>query len=312
MSLAPGPELLVHSSSSESDERLARARGDLVRLVPGRYVRAQHWRAFDDRERYLMLSFAALSALRCDAVLSHASAAAFWGLPRLGPWPSRAQVTVPAATTSTANRWAYKHASTLSDDETLEFAGFRVTSPARTGVDLALVSSFRQSVVALDHGLHVGLFDQNELLDLSTHRSAVRGGVRAKRAIAFADARADRPGESLSRVVIHEGGFEEPELQKHFPNPTGPDAYGDFWWRGCRRVGEFDGEVKYRDARMRSGRSPEQVVIDEKNRENWLARQPGVNGVVRWDWRTVVTPGALARLLLEAGVPQVQSRVSRV
>lgn len=273
-----------------------------MRLVPGRYVRAQHWRAFDDRERYLMLSFAALSALRCDAVLSHASAAAFWGLPRLGPWPSRAQVTVPAATTSTANRWAYKHASTLSDDETLEFAGFRVTSPARTGVDLALVSSFRQSVVALDHGLHVGLFDQNELLDLSTHRSAVRGGVRAKRAIAFADARADRPGESLSRVVIHEGGFEEPELQKHFPNPTGPDAYGDFWWRGCRRVGEFDGEVKYRDERMRAGRSPEQVVIDEKRREDDLRALPGVRTVVRWTWGDALRAEPMVRALARAGV----------
>lgn len=259
-----------------------------------------------------MVSFAALSVLRCDAVLSHASAAAFWGLPRLGAWPVRAQVTVPSAKTSTANRWTYKHASPLPDGDVLEFPGFRVTTPLRTAIDVALMSSFRQSVVALDHGLHTGLFDQDELLDLGTRLTTARNARRVRRAVSFADPRADRPGESLSRVVIHEGGFEAPELQKHFPNPTGPDAFGDFWWKECGRVGEFDGEVKYRDARMRSGRSPEQVVIDEKNRENWLARQPGVNGVVRWDWRTVVTPGALARLLLEAGVPQVRSRVSRV
>jgi len=38
----------------------------------------------------------------------------------------------------------------------------------------------------------------------------------AEGAIAFADARSGSPGESFSRVRMHELGFETPELQARF------------------------------------------------------------------------------------------------
>src|SRR5674476_401682 len=43
----------------------------------------------------------------------------------------------------------------------------------------------------------------------------------------------------------------------------------DFWWPGARVVGEFDGRVKYGRANP-SGRPPEDVLWDEKLREDRL------------------------------------------
>ena len=68
-------------------------------------------------------------------------------------------------------------------------------------------------------------------------------------------------------------------------------------------MGEFDGETKYRDSGRWSGLPPEEVVIREKDRENWIRALPEVRGFIRWTWRDAVAHGRLARLLLERGVP---------
>nr|BFF15511.1 hypothetical protein GCM10025699_68140 [Microbacterium flavescens] len=76
----------------------------------------------------------------------------------------------------------------------------------------------------------------------------------------------------------------------------------DFWWPEFGVVGEFDGEVKYRTADMLRGRTPEQVVIDEKRREDALRSMPGVRAVVRWNWADAMRAEPLLAALRRAGV----------
>jgi hypothetical protein len=76
----------------------------------------------------------------------------------------------------------------------------------------------------------------------------------------------------------------------------------DFWWPRFGVIGEFDGKVKYLDERYRNGRTLEQVLLDEKWREQRLRRQPGVRSIARWDAATAASPARLGRLLREHGV----------
>ncbi len=121
----------------------------------------------------------------------------------------------------------------------------------------------------------------------------------------------DSPGESLSRLVIDEAGLEPPTLQQPFQTRRGRFLV-DFWWERAGVVGEFDGEVKYRDRSIRQGRSPEDVVVDEKRREDAIREDPRVRRFVRWTWADVWRPGLVPALVREAGVAVLGSTASRM
>ena len=308
MSLSPlGPELLVHSAFDDTAVRRAHSRGTLVRLAPGRYVRSDVWLPLDPAEREILRIIAVVSCLRTPVVVSHSSAASLWSLPRLGSPTSRVHVIDQRLDSATGGTFVLRHAAVLAATELERVHGTTVTSPVRTAVDLALSASHRQAVTALDHGLRTGLFTPADLAAGLQAHPAIQRRRKAQRALDFADGRANRPGESLSRVVMAEHGFHAPELQHPFRRETGERAEVDFWWPSVGVVGEFDGEVKYRDREMRGGRSIEQVVIDEKNRENWIRALPEVHGFVRWSWQDATAPGRLARLLTDAGVPAARA-----
>jgi hypothetical protein len=124
---------------------------------------------------------------------------------------------------------------------------------------------------------------------------------RRDRVIAFADGRAGSPGESISRVLIRMLGFPEPDLQTGFWDDEGFIGYVDFWWPEQRIVGEFDGFGKYLREELRDGRSPAEVVVAEKVREDRLRAQ--VRTVVRWGWAAARSPRALESRLRAAGLP---------
>jgi hypothetical protein len=57
---------------------------------------------------------------------------------------------------------------------------------------------------------------KDELVAVLEAQGSKRGAVRAERDIDFASPLASSPGESLSRVPMHELGFPAPELQHEF------------------------------------------------------------------------------------------------
>jgi hypothetical protein len=99
-------------------------------------------------------------------------------------------------------------------------------------------------------------------------------------------------------------GFQIPELQVRFDCVNGRIAYVDFWWRGIRMAGEFDGKCKYlRGAIVKPGQDPGQIVFAEKRREDAL--RPQMNSMARWIWDEVLPPRTFLRFLTEHGVPRV-------
>jgi hypothetical protein len=305
----PLPELLIRRDSviraggdSSAIERDAR-RGLLQRVAPGAYVPTPAFQALTPAQRHALRVHAVVPRLGDEVVVSHESALALHGFPLLGDWPDRVQVVDPRRDRDKVGRWAHRHAAPLIAGEVEVADGLRVAVPRRAAVDAVRRRDLAGGAVILDHGLRVGAFSRVELEAVIAQRRGVQGSRRAAAAVAFADARADSPGESLSRAVIHLAGFSRPELQVRFPAEGPLVGIVDFWWPECGVVGEFDGEVKYRDAGLRRGRTPEQIVIDEKRREDALRSMTGVNAVVRWSWADALRSAPLVDALHRAGVP---------
>jgi hypothetical protein len=180
-------------------------------------------------------------------------------------------------------------------------AGVPVTTLARTAVDLARSADFPGALASLDAVLAREGEGFRRELGAALKRMALRAGrARASRVIEAATAVSGSFGESMARGVIIELGFQVPELQVEFRDAEGA-MYPDFFWRGIRTAGEFDGKAKYSREEYTGG-DPAQVVWREKKREDRLRRH--VSGLVRILTEHVTNPPALARLLAEAGVPR--------
>lgn len=286
-------------------------RGDVVRVHRGAYISAEEWRGLDRHERYRRQVMAAGLASRGRPILSHQSAAALWGIPIIGEWPKVVHVlTTPTAGSRQENGF-YRHASDIDGADVVEFEGVRLTSLPRTLIDLARSTSFASAVAGLDWSLRsateggpprIRIGDLQEYFD---RQEWTRNRRRVHRALEFATPLAETPGESLSRVVIHELGFPAPELQVRIEDRNGLAGISDFAWRGFRMLGEFDGLMKYTRGLARAGESIEQIVVREKVREDRM-RATGL-GMARWLWMDALAARPLYDTLIAAGLPSTHS-----
>lgn len=143
----------------------------------------------------------------------------------------------------------------------------------------------------------------HQLLDLAEHCLTKRATAAFRRIVEFASPLSESPGESLSRVRIHELGFQPPELQHEIRDAQGrPLGIVDFWWEELQLAGEFDGKKKYTGDDSYSGRSTDEVIREEKQRVERIQEQ-GVR-FVRWMWSDLTTPRRLAEKLARVGVPR--------
>ena len=319
--LLPSAALREAGVPPHSFQRLC-VEGVLHCIRRGVYVTEDRWRRADAGERYRLLVRATALAARSQPVFSHQSAAVLHGLPIIGGWPDTVHTITSGASGGSRNRFTTGHQG--SAPEVVETAsGCQVTSLARTLVDVAASSSLLVGVTMLDHALRVGQeraarargrrdgglaesalpgVTKEELyreLDAVNPRTGRR---RAEQAIAFASPLAANPGETLSRVRIFELGFEVPELQVRFPDILGGDVWVDFFWRRVRKIGEFDGFLKYAPGPVLGDRDPSAVVWAEKQREDALRAR--VNSFDRWGWEMAFSSARFFAFLTERGVPR--------
>lgn len=285
--------LLDDDGLTSRDVRLACAAGTLEKIRYGVYAPPAE---LDDRARHLRLVAATLPLVHPDSVLSHDSAAALHGLPLTSSRLARVQVTRNGGGHGRFGPHLILRTSPLGPGDVVVVDGRAVTSLERTAADLARVLSHEWGVITCDAALRAGADHEALLWQLDRDRGR-RGNTRARRAVLFADARAESPLESLSRVQIRRAGLPAPELQFVVRRNGRVVAVTDFAWPSLRTVGEADGRVKYDDL-VPVGQTAADVVMREKAREREI-RSEGF-WVVRWGWQEASRPGALARLLREA------------
>ncbi len=284
--------------------------GELLRIRQGCYVDALGWGQLEDEERYRGMLAAMTLTSRKVPLFGAESAGLLWGLPR-PTLPADVQVIVPAQSGRKSSNGVRRLTRDPAAVTTAEVDGVLVTGKVQTAVDLAILYDFPWAVAVMDrllntkplpgeiHSKPVTKAEVETRIDLLVSGAKRR---RARRVLEFASGLAMYPGESLSRVHMAQLGFPAPVLQHQIIDARGHVATVDFYWEDYQLVGEFDGRGKYMKPEYLMGRTPAQVVIDEKNRENRI-RATGV-GVVRWEWPTAQSPEALARELTSAGLPQ--------
>jgi hypothetical protein len=284
------------------------SKGEARRIARGAYLPEGVWNTITNAERYLSRVAAVALTRRSTAVVSHWSAAAMHGIPHIGEWPSEVHVTVPTGASSGTKNGIVKHSLPLLDDDVQEIAGILVTSLTRTILDIAATSTFQRAVVAADAALLVDRFGRRppmatrEQLESAWERAQpMRAHARTKAVLDFAETHAESPIESVSRVTMRAIGVPRPLLQVAHYDQRGFIGTTDFAWPEYGAVGEADGDQKYLDPDYRGGRTPEQVFLDEKHREDRLRALP--RRVARWPWETALSRNLLRRKLLAIGLP---------
>ena len=296
-------------------------RGQLVRIRRGVYASGEHWTSAKPDERYRLFVGATHILSQRPVVVSHESAAVLHGLPTIGAWPKTVHVIDSEATGGSNARFTTRHRG-VSAPDIVQIGAITVTSLARTLVDVAMTASFLVAVTMIDHALRTervrelaaqergirlstALTKADLYAELATDLPGTRRS-KAERAIAFATDLSANPGETLSRVRICELGFEVPELQVCFPNIGGHTYWVDYYWRRIRKIGEFDGTLKYTRGTVLGDRDPAEVLLAEKAREDALRQHPGCESFDRWDWDTAISPRRFHAFLVARGVPRAR------
>ncbi|MDQ3647891.1 MAG: endonuclease domain-containing protein [Actinomycetota bacterium] len=185
---------------------------------------------------------AAVLACGEGAALSHASAAALWGI--RPPGVRWIEVTVPGRARRRGRPGILVHRAALAASEVISRERIPVTTVARTLVDLAGDVSRRELERAFDEAERMGLLDLDALEATRLASPGRRGAANLRKVMA-----SHRPGSTLTRSPLEEAflalcathGLPRPEANLR----VGCDTV-DFLWRDARLIVETDGAGSHR------------------------------------------------------------------
>lgn len=181
---------------------------------------------------------AALLACGEGATLSHRSAAAAWGLLDLPTRSAAVEVTVPSGRHPRRPRIRVHRGAALDPIQSTVLDRLRVTTPARTIVDLAGLVTMRRLEQALAKAEREGLADHTEIDAVLGGRER-KHGARALRALLESptDPRFARsPLEEAVLALLASGGLPAPET-----NVMVAGREVDLFWRDRGFAIELDG-----------------------------------------------------------------------
>jgi hypothetical protein len=164
-------------------------------------------------------------------------------------------------------------------------SGESTVSPAIAVIGTAMANGVEAGVVAMDAALHRDKTSTDELEVVLTRMRSTPGISPARQALVLADARAESPGETRTRLIL----ASIPGTPEVVPQFEVRDAGGGLVGRADFRVGakvlvEFDGRAKY----GMDGRRREEDLWAEKLREDRLRALGYV--VVRLVWADLDRP----------------------
>lgn len=298
----------------ESMLRTELARGSVLRLRRGLYAHTSLWQRLSPTERYQAFVIGVARGAPQRPVLSHSSAAALLGLPRVEPWPGVVHELVERGGGGHSRSGRQQHSVGINADDVISRDGLLLTSLERTVVDLAATCSTFSAVAAIDAALRTGrrspappLTSRAALMEVWERMLPFRGSVRARELLEFGDGLSGSVNESNSRVTMARLGLPTPELQRLWLI-DGAEYDTDFYFPGVDAIGEADGRGKYVDPVMLAVRTPADAVYEEKLREDALRRR--ARAFTRWDYAIGMSLPRLGARLAEIGVlPERASRL---
>lgn len=131
----------------------------------------------------------------------------------------------------------------VETDEITVVSGMRVTTPARTALDLARRCRLGVAVTAIDalvQATDVKMADVDLLIDRYRGRRCMRA---ARLALDLVDGGAQSPKETWLRLLLIRAGFPRPRTQIPVRNEWGwADAYLDMGWEDIKVAAEYEGD----------------------------------------------------------------------
>jgi hypothetical protein len=184
---------------------------------------------------------------------SHTTAARLWGIPLPRRTETEHEVHV-SSLGGTRPRMLGVVGHDLSDRRArvVVRAGVRVTDPATTWLQLAMMVPDRWLIAAGDHLVTTPIvldpgdprphLELDELVDRARHFRG-RSAKRVHEAVERVRAGAESPRETFLRLALLDSGLPEPELNAAILDDRGSRiAIGDLVYRDARVVVEYDGE----------------------------------------------------------------------
>jgi len=221
--------------SSNAAKKRTRS-GHLHRLHRGVY--AVGHRAITKRGRYL----AAVLAAGLGAALSHRAAADLWGLR-----PSRGQIEVTVPRGRKGPPGVTVHRSYMLEERDFTIVdGIRVTTVARTLLDLAGVVSEQHLARAVDRAERLEWFDLAAIEDLLLRARGKRGAAMLRRVVAeYRPLNVHEGLEELFAALVKSGRRAQPQFNA-FVDGERKTHQVDAYWPEHRLVVELDSYAFHR------------------------------------------------------------------
>jgi hypothetical protein len=131
----------------------------------------------------------------------------------------------------------------LEADEVCVIDGMKVTTPARTALDLACWYPVREAVAAIDALICATELKLADVEVLAQRYRGRRGIKKARMALELVDGGAQSPKETWLRLILVDAGFPRPQTQIPVYNEFGwCEAYLDLGWEDIKLAVEYDGD----------------------------------------------------------------------
>ena len=288
--------------------------GGIVSPRRGLYARESWWEALKPNGRALAI-MRGLQQLHPSWVFCGVSAALAHGADVSWGLLAKTHVVAPRKSWSARSDGIAWHTVDCLEGQVVVRSGVRVTSLQRTTLDCLRWLSFCEGMVIADFAVARFPGGKDAMASyFESLKGRCRGVDHALGTLSRADGRAESGGESIVRAVMIEQGFMVPELQTWVPDPLHPGKWFrvDFLWMrtdGRVIVGECDGRKKLLDPRLAKGRSPQQVLDEQRKREGLITAYDV--SVVRFTFEEELGEGELVRKLDFYGVPRLGSPLAR-
>lgn len=288
--------------------------GEVVSPVRGLYARRTWWSALSFSEQTLAI-MRSLQSAHPDWVFCGPSAALALGCDVSYSQQRPLHVMLESGSVSAPTALVTRHRLVLDSDRMDErpqwVHGLHVTPLLRTILDSLRWMSFREGMVVADWAVGAcGVSWQAFAAYARELSGSCRGVDHALVTFSWSTGLAESGGESIARAVMVEQGYVLPAQQVEVPDPLHPGRTFrvDFVWAradGRVIVGECDGLRKLLDPGMTGGRSPQQVLLDQRKREGLITAYDV--SVIRFTYEEAAGVTELVRKLDLYGVPRAGS-----
>ena len=139
----------------------------------------------------------------------------------------------------------------IDDDEVVLIAGLPVTTPVRTGLDLACRYRLGAAVAAIDALARATDITVAEIETLADRYRGRRGIRRARVALPLVDPGAESPRETWLRLLLIDAGYPRPRTQIPVHGEYGEiGAVLDMGWEDVKIALEYEGDHHRTDRRQ--------------------------------------------------------------